>query len=91
MIDTDLPVSRVRVSLRETWYVGLGVQCPSRVAVQQVLPHSFQGDAFVGNNTWEVCDQPVAYPGHELSGLAAHLSGGEEACSQCSRSHIPTR
>lgn len=86
MNETDLLVSRVGVSLRDTGYVGLGVRCPSRVAVQQVLPHSFQGDAFVGNNAWEVCGQPVACPGHELSGLAAHLPGGQEACSQCSRS-----
>lgn len=45
----------------------------------------------MGNNTWEVCGQPVACPGHELSGLAVHLPGGAEACSQGSDSQCTHR
>lgn len=56
-----------------------------------VASHSFQGYAFVGRHTGDVCGQPVACPGRELSGLAAHLPGGEEACLQHSLHSAPTR
>lgn len=56
----------------------------------RVLPQ-FSGYAFVGSHTGEVCGQPVAGPGRELSGLAAHLPGGDEACPQHSLHSAPTR